>query len=156
LCHAPSANEEDGLVRGLVPTPGTPLPRSTSPGGNYYTGSQGDFVRADITLLHQDFSVVLPDKDVTAWPQEQRYDFVTRLRRASPEEIATTARMSGNYPQREAVLYALRGITGKDVGDSSTRWREVLGLIARKPVEERKSPPLDKIAVPAKDKESLR
>jgi hypothetical protein len=32
------------------------------------------------------------------------------------------------YPQREAVLYALRGITGKDAGKSAEKWREVLGI----------------------------
>jgi hypothetical protein len=35
---------------------------------------------------------------------------------------------SGNYPQRDAVLYALRGITGKAGGDSSASWRELLGI----------------------------
>ena len=29
---------------------------------------------------------------------------------------------------REAVLYALRGLTGKSCGDSADEWRELLGI----------------------------
>lgn len=126
LCHAPSANTKDGLVRGLVPTPGQPLPRL------YYAGQSGNFVRADITFLRQDFSVNLPLEAAAPWPKEQRFDFVTRLRPARPEEIKETAVKPGNYPQRDAVLYALRGLTGKDAGDSSAKWRELLGIAREK------------------------
>ena len=63
LCHAPSANQNDGLVRGLVPTPGQPLPRL------YYVSRTGNFVRADITFLRQDFSVVLTVPEAQPWPK---------------------------------------------------------------------------------------
>jgi hypothetical protein len=57
LCHAPSVNEQDGLVRGLVPTPGLALPRL------YYKGqSNSTFARADATFLRQDFSVIMTVK----------------------------------------------------------------------------------------------
>jgi hypothetical protein len=147
LCHAPSANKFDGLVRGLVPTPGQRLPRL------YYDGQSGDFVRADITFLHQDFSVNLPEINAAPWPKEQRFDFVTRLRTMTPNEVVLLPAVSANYPQRDAVLYALRGLTGKDGGDSSAIWRELLGLIAQTPKSERKNPVLDKMAVsPAEGK----
>jgi hypothetical protein len=122
LCHAPSANDKDGLVRGLAPTPGQPLPRL------YYAGQTGNFVRADITFLRQDFSVNLPVKAAAPWPDEQRFDFVTRVRTLEPNEMPEIAAQTSNYPQREAVQYALRGITGKDGGDSSATWRDLLGI----------------------------
>ena len=46
----------------------------------------------------------------------------------SPGEVLARTESSGDYPQRGAVLYALRGLTGKDGGDSSTARRELLGL----------------------------
>ena len=122
LCHAPSANDKDGLVRGLAPTPGQPLPRL------YYAGQKGNYVRADIAFLRQDFSVNLPVAAAAPWPSEQRFDFVTRVRPAKPEEMAKIAAKPGNYPQRDAVLYALRGLTGKDGGETSAQWRELLGI----------------------------
>jgi hypothetical protein len=136
LCHAPSAGKDDGLVRGLVPTPGEPLPVQ------YYESPGGHFVRADITFLRQDFSVNLPEESAGPWPREQRYDFVTRLRTLSPGEL-TDLPASGPYPQRDAVLYALRGLTGKDGGDASARWRELVGSIAERPKGEQKSPALE-------------
>lgn len=126
LCHAPSANDKDGLVRGLVPTPGQPLPRL------YYAGQKGNYARADTTFMRQDFSVNLPMVAAAPWPYEQRFDFVTRMRPAKPEEMAEATTKPGIYPQREAVLYALRGLTGKDGGDSPSKWREVLDITPRK------------------------
>lgn len=150
LCHVPSANKEDGLVRGLVPTPGQPLPRL------YYEGQNGDFVRADITFLRQDFSVNLHDEGVAPWPKEQRYDFVTRLRTVPESELALLPESSAAYPQRDAVLYALRGITGRDSGDSSARWRETLGISADKPTGEKKTPALENIAISPMDPDRSR
>jgi hypothetical protein len=141
LCHAPSANKADGLVRGLVPTPGEPLPVQ------YYESPGGHFVRADITFLRQDFSVNLPEEGTGPWPREQRYDFVTRQRTLSPGQAAELAASSADYPQRDAVLYALRGLTGKDGGDSSTRWRELLGLLAERPGGEKKRSALEATTV---------
>ncbi len=126
LCHAPSANNKDGLVRGLVPTPGQPLPRL------YYEGQEGNFVRADMTFLRPDFSVNLAVKVPGAWPSEQRFDFVTRVRPAKPEDMREIAFKQGRYPQRDAVLYALRGLTGKDGGESYTTWCELLGMAKSK------------------------
>lgn len=123
LCHAPSTGPTDGLVRGLVPTPGQPLPRV------YYAGQSGDFIRADTTFLRQDFSVMMTVEGADPWPTEQRFDFVVRSRVVKSDEMPEIAAKSGNnYPQREAVLYALRGLTGKDAGESAEQWREMLGI----------------------------
>jgi hypothetical protein len=145
LCHPPSADKEDGLIRGLVPTPGEPLPVV------YYEATTGHFVRADISYLRQDFSVNLPDKHAGPWPGQQRYDFVTRLRNLSPGEVPAGSESSDDYPQRGAVLYALRGLTGEDGGDSSTWWREILGLRAGKPRADRPGPAPDKLTLPLAD-----
>ncbi|HWG41323.1 MAG TPA: HEAT repeat domain-containing protein [Gemmataceae bacterium] len=127
LCHAPSMSDKDGLVRGLVPTPGQPLPRL------YYAGQTGNFVRADITFLRQDFSVNLPVMAATPWPNEQRFDFVTRVRPVKADEMPEITQKPTGQLQREAVLYALRGLTGKDGGDSTAKWRDMLGITTGKP-----------------------
>jgi hypothetical protein len=145
LCHAPSASNEDGLVRGVVPTPGEPLPPV------YYESQEGHFVRADTTYLRQDFSILLPDDEAGPWPHEQRFDFVTRLRTLPPGPAKDLVAASGSYPQRGAVLYALRGLTGKDGGDSSARWRELLGSIAGKPKGDKQRAALEAIAVSLTD-----
>jgi hypothetical protein len=148
LCHAPSAHKDDGLVRGLVPTPGQPLLS-----GEYYQSEVAiDFVRADITFLRQDFSVNLTGLDTAPWPDNQRYDFVVRTRPATPAEMANITTPRGNYPQRDSVLYALRGLTGKDGGTSSERWRELLGLIAEKPKGDKDRSALEKITISPSDK----
>lgn len=33
------------------------------------------------------------------------------------------------YPQREAVLFALRALTGKDVGPTTGAWLDLIGLL---------------------------
>jgi hypothetical protein len=145
LCHAPSADSKDGLVRGLVPTPGQPVPVL------YYEGQSGNYARADTTFLRQDFSVNLPVEAAAPWPNEQRFDFVTRVRPATRDELTKTTAKPGNYPQRDAVLYALRGLTGKDGGDSSDKWREMLD-IAQDKSSKAKDEPLDKPNPSSKDK----
>jgi hypothetical protein len=150
LCHAPSASKEDGLVRGLVPTPGEALPVE------YYESPVGTFVRADTTFVRQDFSVYLANEDVDPWPREQRYDFVIRLRLVPPGQGTDPAGSSSDYPQRDAVLYALRGLTGKDGGGSNTRWRELLGAITGKPKREKERPAPEKIIVSLTGREGTR
>jgi hypothetical protein len=142
LCHAPSTSKEDGLVRGFVPAPGEPLPVE-----QYYESQDVHFVRADITYLRQDFSILLPDEEAGPWPHEQRYDFVTRLRTLPPGQGKDLVEPSGTYPQRSAVLYALRGLTGKDGGDSRARWLELLGPMAGTPRAAHERPALEKITI---------
>lgn len=82
--------------------------------------------------LPNDGSISCKTLSPVPWPKEQRFDFVTRLRPARPDEMNEVATKPGPYPQRDAVLYALRGITGKDAGDSSAKWRELLGIAREK------------------------
>jgi hypothetical protein len=130
LCHAPSSGSDDP-VRGVVPERGKPLPVM------YYGKSSGSFVRADVTYLKQDFSVIQPVSDYGKWPQMQRFDYLVRKRELSAEEVECLecekeceAKNEPNYPQREAVLWALRELTGKNAGDKSEGWYKLL-LIQR-------------------------
>jgi hypothetical protein len=108
LCHPASLNSSD-LVRGVVPTPGTKLPRR-----RYYShfGSDVVVVRADHTTLRQDFSVMHQTGPAAA-PLPQRFDYFLRERRATPQEIDHhIQRAKGERPgsinfQREAVVFAL-------------------------------------------------
>jgi hypothetical protein len=124
LCHAPSTARSDPL-RGVVPVAGEPLPRA------YYTSSRGDFVRADITYLRQDFSVTervaKPDK----WPEWQRFDYLVRTRELTADEVAAHRKKPrkspfASYPQRYAVRFALRELTGLDAGEESADWQDIL------------------------------
>lgn len=124
LCHAPALSPKDP-VPGVVPVPGRELPQA------YYASSRGPFVRADVTYLRQDFSltqrVVNPDR----WPVWQRFDFLVRTRELPPKEAAALDKCGPHprrmiYPQREAVLFALRELTGEDFGPSSADWQRFL------------------------------
>lgn len=124
LCHQPSFDAGD-LVRGPIPTPGTPIPGpSTTPA--YYSGDRGDFVRADVTYLRQDFSVVQPVPQPNGWPDFQRFDYVVRLRKPTDRELASLTATSPDKavknPWRDAALFALKELTGKDLGKTSKDW----------------------------------
>ncbi|MCA9070167.1 MAG: HEAT repeat domain-containing protein [Planctomycetaceae bacterium] len=128
LCHAPSRSEKDP-VRGFVP-----LPRSRA----YYADRKsGVLVRADVTYLRQDFSVI-HDVDISkAGTNLQRFDYLVRTREATEKEqlmsygkATTPAETLPSYPQREAVLFALRELTGRDYGTKSEDWRKSQELLA--------------------------
>jgi hypothetical protein len=132
VCHPPLLKDNlkslEGLPNGSVPVPGVPAPSG-------YDKARGTlFARADVTFLRQDFSVPLGN---------QRFDFVTRTRPANPGELQNITTKQSSYPQREAVLYALRGITGKDMGDSTYKWRQLLDGITDKDPALEKAPVLD-------------
>jgi hypothetical protein len=124
LCHASSFDRAD-LVRGLVPTPGEALPAPVST-PRYYEGDRGVFVRADITYLKQDFSVSQPVTNNGPWPAHQRFDYLVRHRPVSAQEQAAYQARADFanpvYPQKEAVLFALRELTGQDRGDTAADW----------------------------------
>jgi hypothetical protein len=108
LCHAPSTAKDDP-IRGLVPTRGEPLPVV------YYESKMGSFIRADVTYLKQDFSVTQPVAEPNKWPAQQRFDYLVRERELSNDEVgrmrcaqAANPEQPSSYPQREAVLWALK------------------------------------------------
>jgi hypothetical protein len=112
LCHPPSFQPTD-LVRGVVP--GSSVVVATYSGGT----AQDDFIRADVTFLRQDFSVLQPVR-VGQRPTMQRFDYLVRLRKPTEQELA------GQQPAREAVLFALRELTAKDPGKASQDWEPVV------------------------------
>jgi hypothetical protein len=125
MCHAPSVSASDparGPVPGLVVRGG---------GGGGWGGSPATpqslnsfLVRADVAYLRQDFSVGQPVTDpATGLEASVRFDYILRMRLAKSQEVATfRAKANASYPQREAVLFALRELTGKDAGTSADAW----------------------------------
>jgi hypothetical protein len=139
----------------IVPTPPTVLGRQ-SPGGvaipsggrgyggggtSILSGSQTQtsvgssggsssiplLIRADVTYLRQDFSV---QQELSTVPStELRFDYLVRVRDLSTSQInklRTQPRRETTWPQREAVLFALRELTGKDLGTTYEEWKEIL------------------------------
>ncbi len=86
-------------------------------------------VRGDITFLRQDFSVQLPmAAPGAARPVGVRFDYVVRRRlvpRKEAERLLETFQGRPSYPQRDAVLTALRGLTGKDAGPTTVAWQRL-------------------------------
>jgi hypothetical protein len=127
LCHAPSQATTD-LVRGAVPDPTQPLPPSFTPA--YYSGNGGIFVRADVTYLRQDFSVVQPVENTKQWPSHQRFDYLVRKRPLSVERAEGLRRKHREEGlrsrQREALLFVLRELTGEERGTKAADWLPVL------------------------------
>jgi hypothetical protein len=125
LCHAPSFNLRD-LVRGAVPIPGKALPAPvTTP--QYYEAPGAFFVRADVTFLRQDFSVMQSVASPGEWPSHQRYDYLVRLRTISQQECLQRVQQHRELKatgQRDAVLFALRELTGQDFGDDVVAWQQ--------------------------------
>jgi HEAT repeat protein len=95
---------------------------------NVTSGAIPVLVRGDITYLRQDFSVVLPVQQAFLMrPLQVRYDFLVRTRVISQAEATQIRKEVGDnpsYPQREAVLFALRQLTGKDPGTETQAWLE--------------------------------
>lgn len=137
LCHQPSFDRTD-LVRGAMPTPGTAIPAPSSTPA-YYEGDRGDFVRADITYLRQDFSVVQPVPAPHNWPNFQRFDYLVRLRTPTPQELGLLLPSNlekAKNPARDAVLFALKELTGQDLGKTSKDWATVTATLKEPPTNE--------------------
>src|SRR5262249_28086568 len=131
LCHMPAASASIG---GLVPTPGESLPPLFDSTYYWQAPSGSIFVRADITYLRQDFSLMLPvaDAEKPRWPSRQRFDFLVRTCTLTPGEIAHFARLrsaekSQPSEYRRALLHALYMTTGKYFGTTAQQWRQGLG-----------------------------
>jgi hypothetical protein len=134
LCHAPVRNAHQSEVAALMPTPGQAFPQSSRQyyGNNITPDSLA--VRADMTYLRQDFSVVLPVADAHPWPEMQRFDFLVRTRIVEGNELAKLQKKMAERPltylseQHKEALRALRELSGQDAVPIQAVWRRVLGM----------------------------
>jgi hypothetical protein len=126
LCHAPGNTSDvtPEILLGGVPIPGEPLPQER------YSGDSGVVVRTDVTYLRQDFSRLQKVPDAAPWPEMQRFDFLVRTRVLTAAEAkayqAEFARLEKTSPYRQAVLAALRSLTGRDAEPTAQAWRKAL------------------------------
>ena len=113
LCHAPAV-ASNARVTGAVPSPYDPLPRV------YYDSPGGFLARADVTYLRQDFSVMHDVEEHGPWPERQRFDYFVRERSLTEQEAAELSQRASSevYPQRAAVLFAMRMLRTNESGDS--------------------------------------
>lgn len=126
MCHSASLGQNE-LVRAPVPNQGQPLPPAFSPAYYQAPPSPGSmFVRADVTYLKQDFSAPQAVASHGPWPEHQRYDYFVRLKQAPPVEKAVNPKAHVSYPQKDAVLFALRELTGENLGDTTADWQPYL------------------------------
>jgi HEAT repeat protein len=97
-------------------------------------------VRADVTYLRQDFSLQQPVIFAPgAPPLDMRFDYLIATRPMTPDERKRRAEEppQDSYPQRDAVLYALRQLTGKDPGNRTWDWELLYPNAARDAEAER-------------------
>jgi hypothetical protein len=111
LCHDTSSNPSDP-VRGRVPF----TDESTKGPVKYSGRTRGIFVRADVTYLKQDFSVMLDVKEHGDWPALQRFDFLVRERWIDPDDLSKPLGVgrfadSSRSPHKQALRFALRELT---------------------------------------------
>ncbi len=119
LCHAPSTSLDD-RSRGKVPDWEHELPRE------YYQSKVGTFVRADITYLTQDFSVMQPVEASGPWPKDQRFDYMVYKRPTSEMVAQQPSAMKQNKIHRQAIIFALQSLTGKNPQDNSWKtWSRI-------------------------------
>jgi hypothetical protein len=113
MCHPGSTDSKDP-VRGLVPVPGEPL---TNP-SQYGSVPDGIFVRADVTYLRPDFSVMHQVEKPGTWPARQRFDYLVRERVLSESERQAwqaRTKLANRQPpseHRRVILLALRELNG--------------------------------------------
>jgi HEAT repeat protein len=93
-------------------------------------------VRGDVTYLRQDFSVPQPvAQPAGPSPLPMRFDYLVRTRPLSSEEARQLVPADrADYEQRQAVLFALRELTGLDAGLRTASWEAIFpnaGLEAR-------------------------
>jgi len=107
--------------------------QSQPSGGGGYSGGGGSggsgskvgplYVRADVTFFRQDFSLSeLLAEPGTVGIQKLRSDFLVRTRPARDDELKGRELDPTHYEQREAALWVLRELTGKDPGSETTAW----------------------------------
>jgi len=134
LCHAAApANTMPSGVFAVMPTPGEPFP-TPMPGSPYGSMPSELMIRADVTYLRQDFSVLQPVEGASPWPEMQRFDFFVRTRELTAEEVAEhnkqkaggAATLSAHH---KAAIGALERLTGRqDVEPTAAAWAAAVNI----------------------------
>jgi hypothetical protein len=115
LCHPPGnlfLEKSFDVLTGEIPMPNQPAPL-------WSDGPDVDpnrLVRADVTYLRQDFSLMQKVADGSG-PALQRFDYLVRQRVLTDEEARAyreSARGRKSSPYRQAALTALRGLNGQN------------------------------------------
>jgi hypothetical protein len=135
LCHVPAVSSEDPVV-GVDPQ--AQLPRGAgnkaTPGGGWggsqpQSPAQSLLIRADVQFLRQDFSVSFPAGVPGVAMDIVRFDYLLCTRPLTRSEYKTWKQQPPPdptaYPQRDATLFALRALTGKDAGPTTDAWRQL-------------------------------
>jgi hypothetical protein len=124
LCHPPSFRATDPARR---PVP--PLREPPQTGGVGYLAAAPQrnetFVRADVTYLKQDYSVMLRVNSGTR-REERRFDLFVRERLATQADAAAALarKQAGATGHQKAVAFALRELTGLEPGPRAENWKE--------------------------------
>ena len=107
-----------------MPNPTLPLPDG-SQGKVYYGGETGQFVRANVTFLRQDFSVMQEVGNPGVWPAMQRFDFFVRKKELTKAEAIQQGFHGGRdvSEYKSAIVFALRELTGLVAPPTGEAWR---------------------------------
>jgi hypothetical protein len=135
LCHPPAGSDTPKMVVSApMPAPNKPIPSFSQGYGKSKFKSEGEIlVRVDMTYLRQDFSVLLQVPNAHPWPEKQRFDFLVRTVTLTPAQAKLFQDQlqpkAGAYtPYQQALLLALRGLTGANAEPTPQAWKKVLHL----------------------------
>jgi hypothetical protein len=151
LCHAP-ATRNQGIFLAPIPIPGEPslAPSEGGYGGSALHGPRNKTgkprvvtpnlprinVRVEMTYLREDFSVFQPLAKQGKGTELQRFDYLVRVRPITPAErtayyVQQSAGVEGSLSEhKEAILYALRVLTGEEIGIDAHARRELVAEMA--------------------------
>jgi hypothetical protein len=129
LCHVPAVGRDpvtdvDPFARRPSQTYDVGYRGPTLPGASGGVWANKVLIRADVQFLRQDFSVTFPPGGNYSAVGGLRFDFLVRTRPPKPAEVREWKYRpdAPSYPQREATLYALRAVTGRDAGPTTEAW----------------------------------
>lgn len=138
LCHAPAEVGNEDEVPGLVQV--SNAPRRSGYSGTLTVAQEianGEHgVRADVTYLRQDFSLMMANDQKDANSVIQRFDFVVRTRVVEGDELNERWKVKdARSPEflsanQKASVHVLRKLSGRDAPPTREAWEQVLRISA--------------------------